>query len=354
MDLSTKLIRRAAWTVRSKLSPPPRVDTLHEDGAEWVVTCHDPAYIEPEHGFVVTEGGYLIEDSLISNYDWWQIGGRWTNPRASWRTGLPAAVPSRSATVEHHPMVVSLRHRWEYNYYHFFIDVLGKLQLLDQYVDPATPVVLGRYANHQPFTEILMKLPNRNWIIPDVDDRLVVHADRITYCRTRQPYRARVDALLDEMGFNSARRNDRIFLTRRPPVSRCLTNEDELQPVLDHYGFRTVDAAALSLDEQISTFVDARYVVAVHGAGITNIIFRNGVPLDLIELHSHEYPGTGEFERLCREFGYGHHALAGGERGTPIHAHFSIDPQQLDVLLNSVVERRLVPSRQLPDWRQAA
>jgi capsular polysaccharide biosynthesis protein len=169
-------------------------------------------------------------------------------------------------------------------------------------------------------------------LIPEIDDTRVFHAKRIYYCRTRSPYGQRVAHLSELLGAPEALSDadDRIFLTRRPPHGRRLANDAEVEAYLGGLGFRTVDSAALSIEEQMAIFTRVRYLVAVHGAGITNIIFRGGRPLSVLDLHSYRYPGPGDMARISRELGYTYAQLGGpGESPEEDHAHFSIDMTEL-------------------------
>lgn len=336
-----KTLRYAGWRARAAVGPPASVDVEERSDDGWVAVCNEPAFIDPLHGFIVTDRGHLLENSLEPNFD---------HLKASWRSGVPSPVRFGGAklqfesTVVELPCVVSLRHRWEWNYYHFFLDVLGKLDLIDSVgVDRRTPIVLGRYARQFRFArEVLATgaLAHRRWVVPDVDNRLVVRAERVIYCRTFRPFKARVTHLLDEMELPvpDPESDGRIFLTRRPPATRCLGNEEQLLPVLQRFGFRVIDTASMSMADQIDAFATARYVIALHGAGITNIIFRRGAPLDLLELHASTFAGPGDMLRLCHELGYRHHDLAGEQdRGKPIHADFRIDPAQLQHAIETIL-----------------
>jgi len=65
---------------------------------------------------------------------------------------------------------------------------------------------------------------------------------------------------------------------RRLYISRQLTrrkvlNHGDIQPVLDEFGFETVDAASLSFEEQVRQFASAEAILGVHGAGTMNALF---------------------------------------------------------------------------------
>jgi hypothetical protein len=81
-------------------------------------------------------------------------------------------------------------------------------------------------------------------------------------------------------------------------------------------------------------------VVALHGAGTTNIIFRQSASLSLLELHGDTFSGPGDMRRLCEELGFDYQSLSGpAEPGLAIHANFEIDCDAL----NAAIARMVLP-----------
>ena len=98
--------------------------------------------------------------------------------------GFVQAQHGRARTVRHRS-VISLRHPWEWNYYHFYLDVLGKIRIFDELgIDQSTPLVVGRYAMDLPFAQQVLQtggLKDRTWIV-QADTYIL--ADEVYYCRT--------------------------------------------------------------------------------------------------------------------------------------------------------------------------
>ena len=68
----------------------------------------------------------------------------------------------------------------------------------------------------------------------------------------------------------STGKRHRIYIARK---SRGLKNERELLSRLEPLGFKKVYLEKLSFLEQVQLFAQAEYVVGVHGAGFSNIVF---------------------------------------------------------------------------------
>ncbi len=64
----------------------------------------------------------------------------------------------------------------------------------------------------------------------------------------------------------------KVFVSRRGANSRRIANESEVSAYLESHGFASVQLEKLSLAEQITLFRHATHVIALHGAGLTNLI----------------------------------------------------------------------------------
>ncbi len=76
------------------------------------------------------------------------------------------------------------------------------------------------------------------------------------------------DLLTDDFGFG-----DKIYISREKQVLRFVENEAEVVALLEKFGFKKIIAEDFSYDEQLTIFSKAKFLVAPHGAGITNVLF---------------------------------------------------------------------------------
>jgi Glycosyltransferase 61 len=329
---------------------------------ETVHAVRGPAYIEPEFGWVITEEGELIEESMTPQFPM---------PKATWRNGLPSPARFREAIrdpsrIEEVESVVSLRHFWEWNYYHFHLDVLGKLKLLaDAGVSDELPLALGRYARELRFARELLgsgRLAHRRWMVPDLENRRIIRAGRVLFCRAGGEYRERVLHLLSCLDLPAAdpAASGRVWLHRAPPAFRTIANWEEIRPIIEEHGFRIVDSAQLGIAEQIDLFRSTRYLAGVHGAGMTNMIYRAGVPLSLLELYAHPYVSV-DMQGLCAELGYDYARLGckPAQRATAQHANLAVEPEALRQALQRMLNpaaceaaKQAAAERERVSWRQ--
>jgi capsular polysaccharide biosynthesis protein len=146
--------------------------------------------------------------------------------------------------------------------------------------------------------------------------------------------------LLDELEVpRSGQPNHRLFVGRADAAIRRVTNMDQLRPLLTERGFRIVDGIGrMSLGDQIELFAGAAVVVAVHGAGVTNCIFRRQTPCALLELHADGFISE-DFERTAHELGWTYSQLP-GDPVTLVDlpgADFAVPPERLARALDQIL-----------------
>ncbi len=252
------------------------------------VTRH-PGLIEPDYGWITT--GPRSLDTRGALPFGWEVPG--------FRRHL--ALRAISPRPTHVRSVLSLRMKSEANYCHALIDIVGgKLRLAEEAGVPTdVPVVVAESLATSPYFQGIRQSPelrNREWIVQG--DRHFVAARQVFFAESpNRTIKASVDYMLRllDVPQSDPTRMDRLFVVRRPPAVRAIANQAEVEAVCRSFGFQTIDAAGRSLEDQMEMFSNAGYVVAVHGAGLTNIVFRRDAPLRVMEIIDPAY---------IRHFGY--------------------------------------------------
>lgn len=105
----------------------------------------------------------------------------------------------------------------------------------------------------------------------------------------------------------------RIYISREKANSRRIVNESEVLNILEKYGFEKVFLESLSITEQMQLFVSSEYVIAPHGAGLTNLVFcPQGTKV--LEIFSPNYVSVS-YWNICNQIGLDYYYLFGrGER----------------------------------------
>jgi hypothetical protein len=184
--------------------------------------------------------------------------------------------------------IISLRDTGEENYFHFFNDILSKLLFLQ-----ANEVDLKQYTiivSEKLFVTKYFQYYLENTFLKSlawhVQKNEWVHFEHAIFCK---PYTHSIRFLKTEVSLLNLMPSDslpekRIFLTRKKNGSRFMSNADALYALVKEHGFEVVDTAEMAFIDQVKLFQKTRHLIALHGAGITNIIFRGANPLSVLEI----------------------------------------------------------------------
>ena len=183
--------------------------------------------------------------------------------------------------VTHKGLYFNLSLFWWQNYYHWFADVLTRLQGLLPLSDLELKIILpSGMAAWQRRSLELIGVPENQCIFysgkrPWRLEKLLYHSpvimtgnqtvESLLWLRNRLLSSSRV--LLPSTGWR------KIYLSRKGERSRHILNEEEYLPLLRENGFEVINCAQLALEEQIRIFSEAQCVVAPHGAALTNILY---------------------------------------------------------------------------------
>ena len=88
---------------------------------------------------------------------------------------------------------------------------------------------------------------------------------------------------------------ERIYVTRKKAKYRKVANEDEVIQLVSKYGFTVIDFDDMSFWEQVAQMQAAKYIVAIHGAGMANVVFANPKTKILELLHEYKSPSAYRF-----------------------------------------------------------
>ena len=323
-----------AHRLRSALAPHLLAPSRRFRQVERVSLLETSGYITPDGGWLIAGATSLVDSCLVdSDYA----------RKPSFRRYLQMRLrPGRS--IRQLPRVVHLRDWSESNYWHFLNDIIGgRLRLaLKSGVGPDTPLLLGRRAVEQPFVqEILARSGLARMKLIVQDDELLRFRD-ILYFQTPRHSLDSVNFFVDWLNAPAARTSatKRVLLARGGRAGRPMTNFAEVEAVCRQNGFETIHPDTLSLREQIELFSQVRYLVAEHGAGLTNMAFRRRAPLTVLEIFpawAYTHPGglvgppPPHYFWLAQALGFQYDAIAGGamDAGHP-GMSFCVDPVLLE------------------------
>jgi len=205
---------------------------------------------------------------------------------------------------------------WHENYYHFLCDFVPKIPVVERSRLPTTiPYVVKESLQHRRYfaeaqalglfgeRPVVFHKP-RHWL--EAERLFTVYPDRLPGAADGF-VAGRLGARPDPRG------RRRLFVSRNVATgtARGIRNEPALIPGLVSRGFEIVDPGSWPLKEQIERFSQASVVVGPHGAGLTNIVFRAGAPLALVEIISSSKVWRHHFYEMCSHHGYFYRPVLG-------------------------------------------
>ncbi len=125
---------------------------------------------------------------------------------------------------------------------------------------------------------------------------------------------------------------DRLHVTRRNVKLREPINAGALESHLTQRGFHSLTATDKNHEEQIARFRAARTIVAVHGAGLTNLVFcRPGTRV--IEIFPENFVKS-PYWWIARQLDLEYHPVLGGPGD--YHLRFDVDLDGVDAALSKI------------------
>lgn len=172
---------------------------------------------------------------------------------------------------------LSIANGWYDSYYHFTLECLPKLFLMKDFIDNSILVFPSKLSSfHMQWFSILnvhhIQFINENEVVKakvsitsSFSSRDLNHHDLIT-----PDFR---DWVLSKIKQKDKLYNTKIFIGRKNPKFRILLNNDDVVKMLNRYGFVYLEMEDFSVEDQISIFNNAKQIICLHGAALSNICF---------------------------------------------------------------------------------
>lgn len=232
---------------------------------EFILSLDKPCWIEPQYGWAVVSPNKLIYYSLGVSRTWFQ-------PKPDL---LKWIRKKRTILLER---TISLRDSGEENYFHFFNEILSKLFFLQQHsIDiSAYSIIISNRLWNKPYFKFIYEhstfLSSLTWFVQNDEYILANHS---IFCK---PITHRKDLWSSVLSLFPALSKSftpqRIFLTRSKARLRFIENIEEVERICHKFNFITIDTDKMAPEQQIVLFENTRYLVGIHGAGLTNMVFR--------------------------------------------------------------------------------
>lgn len=284
--------------------------------------------IEPEYGWgIIANDNSLVFDS-ISNNAWIE----------TYHPSYFRYKKNKLHTIKYPQLVsINILKGGENNYWHFLHDLLGEVVMAKKVLPGQIPFLISKALAEKPFFKSALLqssyLAQCTWIIRD---EKYIEAGKAYFIQTMPNDNEQffdVRNMLEVKESNKEKQR-KIFLTRNKSRIRFVNNKDEIEEIARQYGFEIVDADNLSLQQQIELFGETRYLVGIHGAGLTNVLFRRNAPLHLLELLPKDYLQPHYFW-ISKGMGHSYSCLVGSR--SLYDTSFYVEPKKFEEKLAQVL-----------------
>ncbi|MEN6543660.1 glycosyltransferase family 61 protein [Parvibaculum sp.] len=222
---------------------------------------------------------------------------------------------------------------WAEGYFHFLYEFVPKIEVVDRAgLSPDIPLIVPRNIAERKFFKEAAALGlfgDRQLVIQEPDETII--GRRFYVVRPDRHSQRQLGFPAKRFGCTPDPRSRlRLYVSRNGQAGtiRQILNEDELIARLEPLGFQVIDPGTTPLAEQMDTFSRASIVVGPHGAGLTNILFRKGAPMALVEMINDTKQFRHHFYQIARLCGYFYRATMNRAEATwqqTANAHADID-----------------------------
>jgi capsular polysaccharide biosynthesis protein len=200
-------------------------------------------------------------------------------PEHNWRGLLYMHLRLRRQRLPANRRYVLVHDAWSGSYYHWMVDALPRLLAIREQV-PGAVLLLPEYyqQDYQHKTiaalgveEIAQLHPHTRYVVPQL-----VAPSRLARVASYNPGAMRElrQVLLAKFPLlPQADLGDRIYISRAQAPRRKVLNEAAVTTCLRELGFAVVQLEDYGFAEQVSIMARARYLISIHGAGLTNMLF---------------------------------------------------------------------------------
>jgi|LSQX01.3.fsa_nt_gb capsular polysaccharide biosynthesis protein len=263
----------AKTKILSELYPPMPVPAVLREEETKLLTgkpeCSNKAFVAKiPYGRVWGEKAVISPDNKLL----WDVSVEWARWPQEHSIFQQKKMPPLTKTEK---TVAVLNHPAAYNYYHWMLEVLARIHLLQK-----SRFTIDKYIiNHRalPFqleTLALCGITPEKIIRPPVNFHLQAKQLVVpSYVNLPNQWSVNYvrNIFLSPKIMPPESEGKRIYIKRQS--SRKVLNEEELLIILNKYNFKSIVLEEIPLKKQLEIFYNAMVIVAPHGAGLANLVF---------------------------------------------------------------------------------
>ncbi|RYG74981.1 glycosyltransferase family 61 protein [bacterium] len=233
---------------------------------------------------------------------------------------------------------------WGEGYFHWFFDALPRLELLQRSGIEIDKYIVNAEFEFQRESLRMLGIPEEKWIVAQPGHHLEARQLVMPSLPARMGYlpRRSSEFLRSLMLPKEApQQRKRIYISRQKAARRKLLNPQEIEPLLESYGFEAAFLEEMGVEEKAELFAGAEAVVALHGAGLSHLVFCPP-EIPVIEMFSPHYFQPCYWNLASDNdlrYGFLLGEDIGGGGGPNDHPDIKIDPAKLETALENWVGR---------------
>jgi hypothetical protein len=299
----------------------------HPDFLRKYILEVEDCIIEPKFGWAISAVNDKLVFDSISNNSWIES---YYPDHSKYKLEKTKAVPLEVA------ISINMLKGGENNYWHFLHDLMGEVALALKDLPQGIPFLVSRNLYEKKYFQnallISPRLAAQQWIV----------RDETTYYRIAKAWFIQTMPNSNEQFFavrellnvpdSDPQSNRKVFLTRSQQRIRHLKNNAVIEKIAQQYGFEIIDTDSFSLQQQIKLFGETNYLIGIHGAGLTNQLFRKDAPMLLLELLPADYLQPHYFW-LNKGMGHQYDCLVG--TASALDTSFEIDAEAFEIKIKS-------------------
>ena len=254
-------------------------------------------------------------------------------PSHNWRGLLYMHLRMHRQRLPDDQQYVVIHDEFSEGYYHWMIDALPRLlQIRDQLADSTLllPITYKQKFHTQTLAAFGVKKieylhPHMRYVVPRLltpsKMGVIAKQNPATIMGLRNFLLSKF-SLLPHPNLG-----DRVYISRASAQRRKVTNEEEVTAYMREQGFSVVQLEYYPFAEQVSIMSRVRYLVSIHGAGLTNMLFMQAESR-VLELRLKDDGTQQYFYTLASDLGFEYYY----QFGTPNDSN--LNTQDADLLID--------------------
>jgi len=189
--------------------------------------------------------------------------------------------PDKLITLDDDQTYLLIHHPW-YNYYHWLCECIFRAWMVKDKKDEMILLLPDYYSkvdfisgSLEPFNfKYVFFIPNgqsllvKSLCLPQIKARV----DSYDYKMMKN-----VKSFYLEYSFKKFEKpidlGERIYISRKKAKRKKVDNEDAIETTLRKYHFHIINNEDYTFLEQVSIYSNAKYLISIHGSGLTNMLF---------------------------------------------------------------------------------